>query len=225
MSESSRNQARALAQKALHSEQPLAWFEEFYQQANHDPTSIPWADLCANPHLISWLQKRGDLAPGQEALVVGSGLGDDAEELAERGWSTTAFDLSQTAIAWSQKRFPQSSVHYQQADILSLPESWSGKFDLVVEIYTLQVLPAQLRPHAFAQLARCVADKGELLIVCRGREEDDEVNDVPWPLAPSEFSILEDAGLKRVAWEDFNDGETPPVRRFRALYRRDDTTT
>ncbi|MCC5670705.1 class I SAM-dependent methyltransferase [Nostoc sp. CHAB 5784] len=43
-------------------------------------------------------------ASGQKALVIGCGLGDDAEAIASLGFEVTAFDISPTAIAWCQER-------------------------------------------------------------------------------------------------------------------------
>jgi SAM-dependent methyltransferase len=93
-----------------------------------------------NPHLASWA--RLDPAVMRRALVVGCGYGDDAQWLAARGCAVTAFDISPTAVAAARARFPASPVDYQAADLLSLPAAWAAEpFDLVVEAYTLQILP------------------------------------------------------------------------------------
>jgi len=63
--------------------------------------------------------------------VVGCGLGDDAEALAQQGFQVTAFDISPTAIAWCEKRFPDSQVKYQVADLFALDPAWHHKFDFV----------------------------------------------------------------------------------------------
>jgi len=99
---------------------------------------------------------------------------DDAEELARRGLDVTAFDIAPTAIQWCRRRFPQSRVHYQVADLLNPPLEWTGAFDLVLESYTLQVLPPTLRGRAMQSLAGCLAERGRLLLICRGREPQEE---------------------------------------------------
>ena len=55
-------------------------------------------------------------ASEQKALIIGCGLGDDAEALAKLGFEVTAFDISTSAIAWCQQRFPDSTVNYLVAD-------------------------------------------------------------------------------------------------------------
>ena len=42
--------------------------------------------MVANPNLTQWLNEKQIVGNGQSALVVGCGLGDDAEELARRGF-------------------------------------------------------------------------------------------------------------------------------------------
>ena len=44
---------------------------------------------------------------------------------------------------------------------------------------------------------------------------------MPWPLTREELARFQSHGLKAVSFEDFIDDEEPPVRRFRATYRRE----
>jgi len=218
--ETYRATARAIAQKHLDAGDPLGWFEELYFVAGENASIIPWADLEPNPNLIDWLNQTGTTGPGL-ALKVGSGLGDDAEELSRRGFETTAFDISESAIAWSRRRFPQSAVSYIVADLFSAPIEWNAKFDFVLESYTLQVLPPNLRPDAVRCIAAFVKPAGTLLVITRGREPNDSEGKMPWPLTKDELLLFKDQGLKKLSFEDYRDREDPPVRRFRATYRRD----
>ena len=215
--EEHRATAREVAQRHLAKGDPFGWFEALY--ALGDPGVIPWADLAPNPSLVEWLD-RGRAPLEGTAVKVGCGLGDDAEELSRRGLATTAFDISPTAIEWSRRRFPSSCVEYIVADLFSPPESWIAGFDLVVESYTLQVLPPSLRTEACRRIAALVAPGGTLVVIARGREAEEPEGKMPWPLVVSEFETFDRAGLRRVSFEDFVDRETPPVRRFRLEFRR-----
>jgi len=209
---------KALAEEHLSRDDPLGWFERLYASAGGDASTIPWADLRPNAHLLDWL--RGQPAgAGRRALTVGCGLGDDAEELARRGFLVTAFDVSPTAIGWCRKRFGGSGVNYVVADLLNPPAEWAGAFDFVLESYTLQAMPADLRGRAVRSLARFLSPAGELLVICRGREPTEPEGDLPWPLTRDELSTLTGAaGLRERTFENFFDTEEPPVRRFRATY-------
>jgi SAM-dependent methyltransferase len=220
MPQPDRTLARRLADESLAQGDPLGWFDALYQAAAENPALIPWADFAVNPHLAAWLAKDPRDWTGRRALVVGCGLGDDAEELARLGAAVKAFDVSTRAIEWCRRRFTNSQVDYQVADVLSLPAAWREAFDLVVEIYTLQVLPPELRATATAQLAACVAPGGTLLVVARAREAEDDRGSMPWPLLQSELDAFQAHGLVAETFEDFLDDEQPPVRRFRATYRR-----
>ncbi|MCB9517073.1 MAG: class I SAM-dependent methyltransferase [Candidatus Latescibacteria bacterium] len=198
----------------------LSRYDATYQAAARDADKVPWAEGRPKPLLADWLEAADVRGDGRRALVVGSGLGDDAEALAARGFTVTAFDLSPTAIAWTHERFPDSAVSYHVADLFDLPADWQGAFDLVVEIYTFQSLPPTIRPEAMDRVAALVAPGGELLVICRGREEHEPAPGPPYPLSRAELRRLEAGGLVGREAVDRLDDETPPVRRFRLLYRR-----
>jgi SAM-dependent methyltransferase len=219
LNEKQRATARELAHKHLEAGDPLGWFEDLYSRAGEDSSIIPWADLKPNPNLVDWLSQHGSAVSGP-ALKVGSGLGDDAEEMARMGFQTTAFDISESAIAWTRKRFPKSSVSYVVADLFSAPNEWKGKFSFVLESYTLQVLPPHLREAAVQCIASFMAPGGTLLVIARGREPNEPEGKMPWPVTKQELLLFQTHGLDQLAFEDYVDREEPPVRRFRATYRR-----
>jgi SAM-dependent methyltransferase len=215
-----RSIVRKLASDALARGDSTGWFEQLYARAAADPAQIPWADLCPNPSLVAWLDRDQPVGRGQRALVVGCGLGDDAEELARRGYRVTAFDISPAAIAWCRRRFPDSAVEYQTVDAMQPPARWRQQFDLIVEIYTLQALPPAPRAQAAAGIAACLAAGGTLLVIARGRDAADDPGAMPWPLTRDDFAPLAAAGLVTERFEDYFDREDPPARRFRVTLRR-----
>jgi SAM-dependent methyltransferase len=210
--------ARRLARESLAKGDAIGWFDTLYDAAQGDESLVPWADMRVNPNLASWLSRRPLGGQGKRALVIGCGLGDDAEELAGLGFEVTAFDVSARAIEWCRRRFPDSRVDYRVVDLLNPPAAWRKSVDFVLEIYTLQVLPSELRPAAAAHMAGFVAPGGTLLVVARGREVSEDRGAMPWPLVKGEFEIFTQHGLAAVAFDDYFDSEDPPVRRFRAEY-------
>jgi len=205
-----------LATEAAAAGRPLDWFEQLYSEAA-DPEDVPWAELAPN----RWLVRQPELRAGSgRALVVGCGYGDDAAWLATQGWTVTAFDIAPSAVRVAQDRFAGTGIEFVTADLLALPDEWRSAYDLVVEIFTLQVLPHALRDRAFGALRGALAPGGTLFVHCRLREPDDPLGEFPWPRTPGGVRGGL-AGLDVELYDDFLDhGDDPPVRRLRALARR-----
>src|SRR5690606_16467942 len=174
---------------------PTGWFEELYREAAGDNEKIPWADLEPNRFFKAWAEKSGLRGDGRKALVVGCGLGDDAVYLDDMGFDVTAFDISPTAIKWAKKLHADRNIRFEVMDLFQPFRGWlytsppaaaggtenrGGGFDFVLEVYTIQPLPLEMRERVIDSIAAFVGPGGELVVVTRGREEDEEVVKVPW---------------------------------------------
>jgi ubiquinone/menaquinone biosynthesis C-methylase UbiE len=215
-----RTYIRTLAKQYEDAGKPTEWFNVLYSQAKDGKAIIPWADLQANPNLVQWLDANKIRGQGKTALKVGCGLGDDVEELCKLGFNVIGFDISTSAIEWCRNRFPSSTAQYVVADLLDAPTDWKQSFDFVLESYTLQVLPLSLRQQAIHQIANFVAPEGQLLVISRGRDSTDAEGQMPYPLTKNEIIQFVDIGLALINFEDYFDEESPPVRRFRAEFKR-----
>src|SRR5437016_12559045 len=182
-----RARARELATEFNRKGDVTGWFEQLYQEGEVGKSTIPWANLCPNPHLLDFWKSHPQPTAGKSALTVGSGLGDDAEQLAAWGFRTTAFDISETAIRLCRKRFPGTTVEYLAANLLEPPAAWCRNFHFVFEANTLQVLPAALRGRAIQNIAGFLRPGGFLLLIARGREPSEPAGDLPWPLTRTEL--------------------------------------
>lgn len=187
---------RQLSQKYLENNQPSGWFEELYTLANQNPDKIPWALLQPNPHLQQWLNQNDTKVSSHKAVVVGCGLGDDAEALQNQGYEVTAFDISPTAINWCRQRFPESSVNYQTADVFNLPSHWQQKFDLVWECRTIQALPVNIREKVISSIVSLLNPDGKLLMVTNVRDTEEIPQSPPWALSETELAYFTSLGLK-----------------------------
>src|ERR1700749_2901507 len=166
-----------------------------YAAAGDDRAAVPWANLKPFPLLVEWLDGPGR-GLGGRALVVGAGYGDDAQGLAARGVEGSAFAFSPTPVARACERFPDSAVDYRVADLFELPAEWEGRFDLVVEIRTLQSLPPAERGAGAAAIPATVAPGGRLWLFALGRDAHAPGETRPWPVVPEELAELEAAGLE-----------------------------
>jgi len=231
-----RAKQRELANEFASRGDATGWFEELYKAAEGDNEKISWADLEPNRFLRAWAEKSGLRGEGRRALVVGCGLGDDAVYLDDLGFDVTGFDISPTAIDWARKLHSGRDIRFEVADLFDPPVEWTvgkkppanaggtdngGGFDFVLEVYTIQPLPIVMRESVMDSIAAFVAPGGELVVVTRGREDDAEVVQLPWPVSRKELSRFEENGLVQKHFEVMpNDTDDEPADRYVVVYRR-----
>lgn len=199
----------------------FGWFDEVYKSAAGNNELIPWADLEPNKYFKVWADAAELKGDGRRALVVGCGLGDDAIYLHDLGFKVTAFDIAPTAIEWAKKLSGDRTIDYSVADLFKPDPQWLGAFDLVLEVYTIQPLPLEMRNDVMDAIAAFVKDDGELVIVTRGREDDEEPVELPWPVSRKELSRFETSGLRQTFFEVMPGSEDDlPIPRFVAVYKK-----
>jgi hypothetical protein len=218
------HQADRLANRALGMDDPTGWFDRLYRAASSGEVDMPWDRDEPNPVLVGWARDHAEErardrtsdVTGPRALVVGTGLGRDAEFVASLGFRTTAFDVSPTAIANVRERYPESAVDYHVTNLLDPPAEWTRAFDLVVEIYTIQAMPRSVRDRATANVAGFVAPGGTLLVI-QAYAEVAEEHGPPWPPTRDEIDAIAGDELNAARVEVV---DSPSGRRWRAEFVR-----
>jgi SAM-dependent methyltransferase len=201
-------------------EQRRDFFDGLYVAADGGGDPVPWDRGGAPQQLLAdWAAERGLAGAGRRAVVIGCGLGGDAEFLAGLGFAVVAFDFSPPAIEAARRLNPDSPVDYEVADLLALPESWLGGYDLVVESLTVQSLPRSMRPWVVAAVRSLAAPGGTVLVISAQQAARDEAPTGPWPLSRADLESFAGDGLTEVRREQ------PPgpdgLPRWRAEFRRD----
>lgn len=213
--------SRHLAAESLAVDDPTGWFERLYAAAQEGEAVVPWGREAPHWMLVQWAEAQVLDGTGRRALVVGCGLGDDAEYVSGLGFDTVAFDVAPSAVRAARRRFPDSDVGYFAADLLDPPAEWRATFDLVVESLTVQSLPVALHRQAIACVGDMVARGGTLLVIAAARDQDDgPVGGPPWPLARVEIEAFATSDLRPVRIEHVPDVQEPTVARWRAEFRR-----
>jgi SAM-dependent methyltransferase len=220
--------ASRLAHESIAAGEPTGWFEPLYAAASAGLTRVPWDRNAPSPLLVRWAAERNltgdsDKRTGTKpaALVVGCGLGDDAEFIAGLGFRTVAFDISPSAIKAARQRFPGTAVRYCVADLMEPPPDWRSGYDLVIESMTLQAMPEQTRARALVCLGPLVAAGGTLIVFARGREPAVPDDGPPWSLTRSEIDAIAVGGLEPVRIDEIRDsGASTAAWRWRAEFRR-----
>ena len=197
---------------------PTGWFDALYKEAAGDNERIPWADLEPNRFFRAWAEKNDLKGNGRKALVVGCGLGDDARYLHDLGFRVTAFDISPTAIEWARRLHHETDINFLVADLFNPPKEWFQAFEFALEIYTIQPLPLEMRPSVIDAIANFVRLHGRLIVVTRGRENDEEPLELPWPLSRRDLLRFEENGFQQLGFEEAPGDEEPPIPRFIVEY-------
>ncbi|MBC7901108.1 MAG: class I SAM-dependent methyltransferase [Saprospiraceae bacterium] len=215
-----RERTKEIAAEFSKSGDATGWFEALYKEAQGNNESIPWADLEPNRFLRAWAEKANLRGNGRKALVVGCGLGDDAKFLYDLGFDVTAFDISPTAIEWAKKLHADTNIKFETADLFHPFRGWLGAFDFVLEVYTIQPLPLETREKVIDAIAAFAAPESELVVVTRGREDDEEPLELPWALSRKDLARFEMNGLEQTGFEIMPGDEDTPADRFVVQYKK-----
>jgi len=210
---------RRLAAASLAAGDATGWFERLYAEAEAGDAEVPWDLPRPSNLLVEWARRAAVTGAGRRALVVGCGLGRDAEFLAALGFATCAFDISETAVRTARERHPDSPVDYQVADLLDPPPAWRGRFDLVVESNNVQALPPPVRARAIAQVGPLLAPGGTLLVLAAAATTA-PADGPPWPLTRAEVESFGTPALSPMSIEEIPDADDKLVVRWRAEWRR-----
>ncbi len=173
--------------RSIQSGEPLSWFEELYSLSERDREMIPWDWREPHPFVVEWAREN---RPAGKALVVGCGLGEDAAFLSSLGWEVTAFDISETAVAWAKQIHKDSNIDWVVANLIELSDSWKGIFDLVLEVHIIQAIPKQISEAASKRLAPLVSESGFLVCIGRIAESKEDPEGPPWPLSMEEIENI-----------------------------------
>lgn len=211
---------RAFVKEALERGDPTGWFDEVYVRADGQTSAVPWANAGPRLPIARWLEENDVQGVGKKALVVACGLGDDAEALAVRGFDVTAFDIAPTAIQWAKSRFPASEIRFVVGDMFHPPDEWINGFDFVLESFTVQALPIEMRHQSVAAVTQFLKRGGELLVVTLGVSSTAKRSGPPWPLTREELNLFRNHDLTEVEFREFPPAPNREAELWRALYRR-----
>lgn len=200
-------------------------FETIYRAGLTGQGAIPWDDGRPNALFLEWLDRSAHdvVRPGARIAVVGCGFGHDAKALLSRGYDVTAFDLSPTAIEHAKRLHSDWESCFSVADLFALPSRWKRRFDLVVEIYTIQSMPPETRRGSIGAIEALLHPHGALFLLCRASDHPVSIDEgPPWALTADDVRDL----ATSINYEPVDgiellvDEENPPRRRLRTVLRR-----
>ena len=200
-------------------QEATSWFDDYYKEANQSLEKVAWAKGEVNPFLQEYIDNfRG--TPGK-AIVVGSGLGDDAFALYVAGFEVTAIDISAEAINWAKERFDGAKIDFRVADLFDLPEDLVGAFDFVFEAYTIQSLPLALRDRVITAIASLMKPEAILLTVANAKLDHEKFEGPPWPLTLNELRLFTMKSCREVEFSIFENESELSTLKVRALFQKE----
>lgn len=183
----------------------MGWFDSIYSDAEGDYKAVFWADLQPNPYLVEWLQNNPLNKQTKSAIVIGCGVGDDAEIIAKYEYDVVAFDIAPSAIELCKSRYPDTKVSYLSTDLFDCLKNWFEDFDLVYECNTIQVLLGEYRKKALLSIVSLMAKSGDMLVSYRSEKSGEQEDDIPLPLDREEIDSFIYAGLREQSFLEYDD--------------------
>ena len=155
--------------------------------------------------LIGRLFSYPNVPQSGRALELGCGEGHYCRILAERGYTVTGVDISDSAIAWAKEKTAPTglSITYHQADLSQPGILPNGNFDLIVDGNCFHCIIGQDRQAFLANVHRLLSDDGVFFISSKcidsGDDEIIEFEGKPYRYVPSQDTMrneLEAAGFE-----------------------------
>ncbi len=125
----------------------------------------PLFDLVDDRRQVARLIELLQLPTGSRVLDVPCGQGRHAHLLAEAGYDVDGLDLSAHLIGLAKARGTGRTLRYRRGDMRTLPQSWGGRFDAVLNLFTSFGFFADARDDArvIREFARVLVPGGVLV--------------------------------------------------------------
>ncbi len=195
------------------------WFNNYYKEASKELSNVAWAKGEVNPFLQEYLDTFSGTPA--KAIVIGSGLGDDAFALYVAGFDVTAIDVSEEAIAWAKERFDGAEIDFRVADLFDLPSDLLGSFDFVFEAFTIQSLPLALRDRTITAITSLMKPDAKVLAVCNAKQDHEHFDGPPWPLTFNELRLFTMKECRELEFSIFENGSSLSSLKVRALFQKE----
>jgi SAM-dependent methyltransferase len=117
------------------SQLPSDWWRTYFD-GEYLREFEPLFDLERDRREVARLIELLELPVGARILDCPCGQGRHAHLLAEAGFAVDGVDFSQDLLERAKERGSSDRPKYTRADMRSLPDQWTGRFDAVVNVFT-----------------------------------------------------------------------------------------
>ena len=133
-----------------------------FWQHQYDEGNVDWDRGAPSPPIVRLLAE-SPLPDGSKVLVPGCGLGHEVIFVADLGYSVTAVDFAESAVAGVKARAGDLPVTVLHRDIFGLADDHDRRFDVVLEHTCFCAIPVEMRPH-YADVMHAVLKPGGRIV-------------------------------------------------------------
>ena len=190
-------------------------FEKQYREGH-----MPWDHGTVDVSLPRMLE-RFSINPCR-ALDIGCGTGDNAIWLAEQGFDTAGYDLSETAIKMAVAKKGAEACSFLVADFLEHPAS-RASFGLVFDRGCFHSVKSKSDRRRFVKAVADVLDENGVWISLVGNADEIRKESGPPQMTAREWTALVEPNFEILSLESgyfFGERENPPRAWIGVLRRR-----
>ena len=138
-----------------------AAYDDRYRQIHSQ--GLQWFYDDPTPIVMETMEAFG-ITPSHKILELGCGEGRDAYPLLQKGYSLLATDLSEAAIRYARKKWPEFSDHFAVLDCVN--GTYSQRFDFIYAVAVVHMLVEDSDRNAFYAFLREHLTLGGLALIC-----------------------------------------------------------
>ena len=136
-------------------------YDDRYKQIHEQ--NLQWSSEMPSKIVVETIQAFS-LPTNSKILEIGCGEGRDAYLLLTQGFDVLATDVSQEAISFCKKKFPNFAQHFQVLDCVT--EKLGKKFDFIYAVAVVHMLVSDDDRNAFYRFIREHLSSSGIALIC-----------------------------------------------------------
>lgn len=136
-------------------------YDDRYRQIHSQ--NLQWFYDEPTPIVLQTINAYG-IPQSQKILELGCGEGRDAYPLLQLGYDVRATDISEAAVRYAQKKWPQYGKNFAVLDCIS--ETLEEKFDFIYAVAVVHMLVEDTHRDAFYRFIRTHLNEAGIALIC-----------------------------------------------------------
>ena len=136
-------------------------YDDRYRQIHSQ--NLQWFYDEPTPIVLQTINAYG-IPQSQKILELGCGEGRDAYPLLQLGYDVRATDISEAAVRYAQKKWPQYRKNFAVLDCIS--ETLEEKFDFIYAVAVVHMLVEDTHRDAFYRFIRTHLNEAGIALIC-----------------------------------------------------------